>query len=74
MSIEQMRSMITQVYPGPIWSWRVKNMSDNQVIAVYHNFMAKGLFTGVSWDINDKKDTPPKEPKQLSIFDFIKED
>lgn len=44
MSIQQMRAAIYDVYPGRKWKIKVQNMPDDQVIAVYYSFLAKGKF------------------------------
>ena len=33
--MEEMRGFVHDLYPGPRWWRRVKNMSDAQVIAIY---------------------------------------
>lgn len=52
MSVQQMRAAIYDVYPGRKWKIKVQNMPDDQVIAVYYSFLAKGKF--------DKPAEPPK--------------
>jgi len=43
MSVEQMRHVLSQQYGGaPKWVNKVKNMSDNQVIAVYFRMLSAG--------------------------------
>lgn len=44
MSVQQMRAAIYEVYPGRRWKIKVQNMPDDQVIAVYYSFLAKGKF------------------------------
>ncbi|MDF2800176.1 MAG: hypothetical protein K0S61_79 [Anaerocolumna sp.] len=39
MSIILMREAVKNVYPGDKWRNKVRNMSDNQVIAIYHKFL-----------------------------------
>lgn len=44
MDVDNMRSMIANVYDSSSWRCRVAAMSDNQVIAVYYSFLEKGKF------------------------------
>ena len=44
MLVREMREAISKVYNGAMWRNKVARMSDNQVIAVYHNFQSKGKF------------------------------
>lgn len=37
MNIAMMRSEIIKSYPGESWKKKVKNMPENQVIAIYNN-------------------------------------
>lgn len=79
MPIEMMRAEISKVYPSPTWRRKVACMYEDQVIAVYYDFLKRGMF-------NKKKDTRPipikSEPQgiratedfkwvQGSVFDFI---
>lgn len=41
MSVEQMREIITKLYSSQTWKNRVDKMADNQVIAIYHSYLAK---------------------------------
>lgn len=41
MDIESMRREITKAYPGEKWAKRVRNMSAEQVTAVYLSFQEK---------------------------------
>ncbi len=53
MSIEQMKYYIIHSYPNgglfrdTNWSKKVKNMSDNQIIAVYHALLSRAQKKGV---------------------------
>lgn len=45
MSVDDMRYVVSRVY-GPRalkWKEKVARMSNNQIIAVYHSFVARGL-------------------------------
>ena len=44
MNVETMRSEIAKVYTGDGWKKKVKNMPENQVVAVYLNFKKTGMF------------------------------
>ena len=44
LSVEDMRAAIAEVYKGGRWLYKVENMPDNQVIAVYYSFLEKGMF------------------------------
>ena len=63
MNVELMRSEITKVYLGNSWSTKVKNMSDEQVIAIYHNFLRNKKFK--SSEIRCKH-------KQLTFDDILR--
>lgn len=60
MTIDFMRKMISDKYPFPKWQQRVATMRDNEVLAVYHSFLHRGLF-------NEPEERIPKE---LDIFDY----
>lgn len=45
MTPAQMRCAIYDIYPGDSWHKKVENMPDNQVVAVYMRFLAKGQFS-----------------------------
>ena len=53
MTVAQMRCAIYDIYPGDSWHEKVNNMPDNQVIAVYMRFLAKGQFSPTK-DLEDK--------------------
>ncbi len=36
-NINQMRIVLISAYPGTKWKNRVSQMSDNQVVAIFHN-------------------------------------
>ena len=44
MNVETMRREIAKAYTGDAWKRKVKNMPENQVVAVYHNFQKTGRF------------------------------
>lgn len=67
MTIEQMRGEISLAYPGVAWTARVKRMSDNQVVAVYHRLSATGKLEEAMKE--RKRNHSPQYYQQLSIFD-----
>lgn len=42
MSINRMRELVAAAYPGPGWKSKVKNMPDDQIIAVYRRLVVSG--------------------------------
>lgn len=36
--IDDMRTAVSKVYPGPRWRRKVLDMSDNQIMALYYKF------------------------------------
>lgn len=60
MTIEMMRSMVSDAYPAESWKNRVKNMKDNQVAAVYFNFLRSGRF---------EKKPEKTQYRQMTLFD-----
>lgn len=62
-NIEDMRGYVMDAYPSMNWKRKVSDMSDPQVVAVYHSLLGR-----------KKKEEPKKEePKfrQMTIFDYI---
>lgn len=73
MTVEQMRIDISSVYSSVHWKDRVKRMTDEQVIAIYYDFVNRGKFDRKPIDIPKpeyKVNDPPK-CKQISIWDLI---
>lgn len=68
MKVELMRSEITKVYPGKNWKTKVKNMSDVQVIAVYHSFLRNDRFKS---QLVQEVKTTKDEPIQLTFDDIL---
>ena len=60
MSIDEMKGVISSVYTGPKWKDKVACMDDGQVVAVYRNFLARGLIGKVV------EYTPPKGLDRLT--------
>lgn len=44
ISVDDMRFLVSQVYKGDKWKYKVKHMTDRQVIALYFSFCEKGKF------------------------------
>lgn len=73
MTTDQMRNAIKPVYETSSWRNRVDYMPDEQVIAVYYNFLHRGILNKVM-----KKERPvitdtvePTETyQQMSFFDL----
>ena len=49
MTIRQMKDAIAKVYDTATWKKKVKNMRDDQVVAVYYNFRNRGML-GKTWN------------------------
>lgn len=47
MTVHEMRREISEVYPGEGWKNKVSKMPEDQVMAVYFNFLEKGRFSKV---------------------------
>lgn len=67
MTVDAMRTRLTEVYPGPKWRLRVMQMPERQVIAIYKNLSRNNKL--------NKKPKKKKEPGavkvvQLTIFDL----
>lgn len=61
MTVNSMRNYISEMYNSDKWRLKVRNMNDNQVIAIYHTMIER----------NQKP--PKKEPKvkQITIYDIL---
>lgn len=77
MTVQQMKDAIADVYHTKSWRRKVENMYDDQVIAIYHNFVERGILGKVmrrERPIPTTYDYAPQEKcEQLSMFDFIKQ-
>lgn len=70
VTVDYMRSAISDVYPSREWRERVDRMPNDQIIAIYYDFLKYGRFEkGPA-----KKPAPKTDVKyeQLTIFDFMK--
>ena len=70
VTVQYMRSAISDVYPSRNWREEVNVMPDNRVIAIYYSFLERGVFDKGP----PKKLQPKQEPayKQLSFDDILK--
>lgn len=79
MTVDQMRDRISQVYPGPNWEWKVSEMDDRQVVAIYKSMESKDRFYAVKpkhneWMLPQYRDTLMNEhAEQLSMWDILAE-
>ena len=73
MRIEEMRSYISNAYPGEKWKARCACMKKNQVIAIYYSLIKadrttpKGAFLYGGQKV---KNTQKTEGVQMTIFDL----
>ena len=74
MEVYQMREKIADAYPYDKWKDKVAKMYDNQVIAIYYNFLETGVFEK-KVDLKKKEEIKniPQIVKQLSVDDFIED-
>lgn len=42
MNVANMREWVANAYSGEQWKKKVKQMSDSQIIALYHSLVARG--------------------------------
>ena len=71
MTVTEMRNALSDAYEGERWKAKVACMYDDQVIAVYHSFLERGVFNKPKNQPVDEK--APDIVKQLSIFDFVED-
>lgn len=71
MTIYQMRAAIASVYSGEKWKQKVRDMPEDQIIAVYYSFLENGRFDSKpkSRETGKKSctDEPFKPVEQLKI-------
>ena len=77
MDTEYMRARIAEVYDGPMWKERVRRMHSYQVIAIYHDFKARGRFDKPKRkpnlsDYERAKDVHGEVAIQLTMDDLLK--
>lgn len=69
MTVYEMRAEILKVYDTESWRIKVNKMYDDQVIAIYYDFMQRGILGKV---LKKERPTVCSEYEQLSLFDLIK--
>ncbi len=47
LTVSQMREKIREAYSSDSWAKRVRNMPDDQVIAIYYKFLKQGKIKDV---------------------------
>lgn len=72
MTIEQMRKYVANRYPrSKNWQEKVKDMPNNQVIAVYNSFILRdSVKEEASNKIRNAK-TPKEEYHQINLFEVF---
>ena len=68
MTIEEMRSYISNAYSGDKWKDRCGKMHRNQVIAIYHAMQSRKRDKDKQAFQTPKKST---EGVQMTIYDFL---
>ena len=63
---------IAEVYKGGRWLYKVENMHDNQVIAVYYSFLEKGKFDKPKSEYKDRRRRKRGEEIQITLDDLFK--
>lgn len=72
MTVQQMKDAIVRVYLTESWRKKVEAMYDNQVIAIYYDFLNRGILDKVLRREKPKeKCTLEVQYQQMSIFDLI---
>lgn len=72
MTVQQMKDAIVRVYRTESWRKKVEAMYDNQVIAIYYDFLNRGILDKVLRREKPKeKCTSEVQYQQMSIFDLI---
>lgn len=64
MTIDQMRMAVEDAYSSDSWHKKVKNMSDNQVTAIYYKFLANGKINPKNSKSKSHKDIPVKTSEE----------
>lgn len=70
MTVEAMRTAITEVYPGQTWRLRVQGMKDDQVIAIYKHMKEENVFEKAA-KARRRKAKMKEQGIQLTIWDFM---
>lgn len=66
MKVSQMRNEVMTAYVGNAWKDKVKKMSDNQIIAIYHKLQRHNRFGATGR--HDSEYTTKHEQLRLSII------
>lgn len=66
MTINQMRSYISDSYPGADWKARVASMPTNQVVAVYKSLINRKPKKAIDTVLKSEP-----EPHQMDIWEFL---
>lgn len=71
-NIENLRDAIAIAYPGDKWHERVKNMPDNQVIAIYNHFIRDNVFVKQRQKEleRERKRANADYCRQMTLWDF----
>lgn len=81
LTTNEMRAAITSAYSSPGWAKKVQAMPENRVIAVYYDFLKRGVFDQPrirpiskpkKKDISIKREPEPEKSEQLTIPGFFK--
>ena len=74
MTVQQMKDAIVAVYDTSSWKKKVNKMYDDQVIAIYYNFLNRGILDKVMRRENPatvEKRQFKENYQQMTIFDFM---
>lgn len=69
MTVERMRAAILKVYPNVTWKEKVFRMHDNQVIAIYYNFLERGKFM----EKPKKVECTDTSPVEVNVWELTNE-
>ena len=78
MTIQQMKDAIIPVYDTTSWRKKVENMYDDQVVAIYYNFLNRGILDKVmrrerpATYVKTEPTEQTEQYQQMTIFDFMK--
>lgn len=62
--IDEMRHDISKVYLNTSWKKKVANMPDKQVMAIYYDFLARGMFGHVPKPKSSQRELQIHKPKE----------
>lgn len=75
MNIHEMRDFISKAYPGQKWKNRVKNMGENQIIAIYYSMINRHnplLQKDTHIGFDEAAVGKDESYTQITIFDILK--